>query len=242
MEKIEFNTGRKYAANGQPIVAVRFGETVIFKDEARLIVGTFELPAEQPLTQSAVMRAYDNYGYYMAAWKKEYEASPEPVAEPEPVTLFGLFYIDNDGKPALCDLIDGIYESCAFVDQRIAEDSAKYHNGKYGGNYFSGPLPKGVKARWIDDSVFEPIEPEPVKTVGQPAKFFEHNPTLLATFGGYCLYEHPTRGDSAPIYMSTPSGTLINTGFYDLGDFAYHNLGDNNEEGLALCREIEGGF
>jgi hypothetical protein len=163
MEKIEFNTGRKYAANGQPIVAVRFGETVIFKDEARLIVGTFELPAGQPLTQSAVMRAYDNYSYRMAAWKKEYNSNPEPVAEPEPVTLFGLFYIDNDGKPALCDLIDGIYESCAFVDQRIAEDSAKYHNEKYGGKYFPGPLPKGVKARWIDDSVFESIEPEPVK-------------------------------------------------------------------------------
>jgi hypothetical protein len=165
MEKIEFNTGRKYATNGQPIVAVRFGETVIFKDEARLIVGTFELSAGQPLSQSAVMRAYDNYGYHMAAWKKEYEASPEPVAEPEPV-----------------------------------------------------------------------------KTMGQPAKFFEHNPTLLATFGGYRLYEHPLRGDTAPVYMSTPSGALINTGFYDLGDWAFYDLGDNNPEGLALCREIERGF
>jgi hypothetical protein len=85
MEKIEFNTGRKYATNGQPIVAVRIGETVIFKDEARLIVGTFELPAGQPLSQSAVMRAYDNYGYHMAAWKKEYDVNPEPVYEPEPV-------------------------------------------------------------------------------------------------------------------------------------------------------------
>jgi hypothetical protein len=78
-----------------------------------------------------------------------------------------------------------------------------------------------------------------MQTLAQPAKFFAHNPTLLATFGGYRLWEHPTRGDEAPVYMSTPSGTLINTGFYDLGDFAYHDLGDNNPEGLALCIELE---
>ena len=80
---------------------------------------------------------------------------------------------------------------------------------------------------------------KPMKTTAQPAKFFAHNPTLLATFGGYRLWEHPTRGDTAPVYMSTPSGTLINTGFFDLGDFAYHDLGDNNPEGLALCVELE---
>jgi hypothetical protein len=68
-----------------------------------------------------------------------------------------------------------------------------------------------------------------MKTVSQVAKFFEHNPTLLASFGGYNLYEHPTRGDGAHIYMSTPSGKLINTGFYDLGDFD-----------LSLCMELEG--
>lgn len=73
------------------------------------------------------------------------------------------------------------------------------------------------------------------------ARFMSHNPTLLATFGGYRLYEHPTLGDTAPIFMTTPDGLLINTGFYDLGDFAYHDFGDNNPEGLALCREIEGG-
>ena len=50
-------------------------------------------------------------------------------------------------------------------------------------------------------------------------KFLEHNPTLLASFGGFNLYEHPTRGDEAPVYMVTPNGALINTGFYDLGDF-----------------------
>lgn len=81
MKKIKFNTGRKYAANGQPIVAVHIGDSVIFKDEARLIVGSFDLPAEQPLTQRAVMQAYDSYGYHMAAWRAEYDAEPEPKPE-----------------------------------------------------------------------------------------------------------------------------------------------------------------
>lgn len=78
-----------------------------------------------------------------------------------------------------------------------------------------------------------------LRTVAQVAKFMSQNPYLLATFGGYRLYEHPTRGDSAPVYMTTPDGILINTGFYDLGDFAYHEKGNNNPEGLALCMELE---
>lgn len=77
------------------------------------------------------------------------------------------------------------------------------------------------------------------RTVAQVAKFMSQNPYLLATFGGYRLYEHPTRGDTAPVYMTTPDGILINTGFYDLGDFAYHEKGDNNPDGLALCMELE---
>ena len=58
--------------------------------------------------------------------------------------------------------------------------------------------------------------------------FFCHNPTKLASFGGFDIWEHPLRGDTAPVYMTTPSGKLINTGFYDLGDFD-----------LALCLELE---
>jgi hypothetical protein len=72
-----------------------------------------------------------------------------------------------------------------------------------------------------------------MNTVSQVARFFAHQPTLLATFGEYRLWEHPTRGDTAPVYMSTPSGALINTGFYDLGDF--------EGDGLSLCMEIEAG-
>ena len=58
--------------------------------------------------------------------------------------------------------------------------------------------------------------------------FLSKNPTQLAQFGGFKLFEHPTRGDTAPVYMVTPKGQLINTGFFDLGDFD-----------LALCLELE---
>lgn len=67
-------------------------------------------------------------------------------------------------------------------------------------------------------------------------QFLSHNPTLLASYGlgqdcQYRLFEHPTRGDEAPVYMVTPTGYLINTGFYDLGDF--------EEDGFSLCLELE---
>jgi hypothetical protein len=52
--------------------------------------------------------------------------------------------------------------------------------------------------------------------------------TVLTRIGRYTLLEHPIRGDTAPIYMTTPKGKLINTGFYDLGDFD-----------LLLCEELE---
>ena len=66
-----------------------------------------------------------------------------------------------------------------------------------------------------------------MQTVSNPDKFMAHNPTVILTIGGYTLYEHPTRGDTAPLYMATPDGRLINTGFYDTGDFD-----------LALCEEL----
>ena len=58
--------------------------------------------------------------------------------------------------------------------------------------------------------------------------FMSHKPTELMRIKGYVLYEHPTRGDEAPIYMVTPTGKLCNTGFYDLDDFD-----------IDLCRELE---
>ena len=66
-----------------------------------------------------------------------------------------------------------------------------------------------------------------LRTVANPGKFMEHNPTVILRIGGYTLYEHPTRGDEAPLYLATPDGRLINTGFYDIGDFD-----------LALCEEL----
>ena len=50
-------------------------------------------------------------------------------------------------------------------------------------------------------------------------RFLSKGPTLLATYGDYRVWEHPTMGDMAPVFLSTPDGRLINTGFYDLGDF-----------------------
>lgn len=70
-----------------------------------------------------------------------------------------------------------------------------------------------------------------MQTIAQVAKFFSHNPTHLGTVGDYKLWEHPTRGDTAPIYMSTPDGRLINTGFYDLEDFD-----------VQLCIELDKGI
>tara|TARA_R110000822_G_scaffold204919_1_gene341541 strand:+ start:181 stop:396 length:216 start_codon:yes stop_codon:yes gene_type:complete len=61
--------------------------------------------------------------------------------------------------------------------------------------------------------------------------FFDKNPTLLMQIGDWKLWEHPILGDNAPIYMTTPSGNLINTGYYDLGDFD-----------LQLCIELSGDF
>lgn len=60
-------------------------------------------------------------------------------------------------------------------------------------------------------------------------KFFANNPSELMRIGEYVLYEHPTRGDEAPIYLyNVLTGNLMSTGFYDLGDFD-----------LALCMELE---
>lgn len=61
------------------------------------------------------------------------------------------------------------------------------------------------------------------------AEFFSHKPTELARIGSYCLFEHPTRGDTAPVYLyNVLTGHLMNAGFYDLGDFD-----------LALCMELD---
>ena len=65
-------------------------------------------------------------------------------------------------------------------------------------------------------------------------KFMAQDPYEIDRIGDYIFYEHPTRGDEAPIYMLTPSGKLINTMFWDMGDFEAY--------GLELCKEIEKGY
>lgn len=62
-------------------------------------------------------------------------------------------------------------------------------------------------------------------------KFMSLNPYEIDRIEGYIFYEHPTRGDTAPIYMLTPSGNLVNTMFWDMGDFEAY--------GLELCKEVE---
>lgn len=65
MNSIEFNTGRRYTANGQLIRATLHDDGVItFMDHGRHIDGQFgPITPPQPLTQNLVMAAYDN-GHY----------------------------------------------------------------------------------------------------------------------------------------------------------------------------------
>ena len=65
METIAFNTGRKYAASGQPISAAfdAASGAIAFVDHARLIEGV--LRDRTRLSQAAVMLAYDAGRYDM---------------------------------------------------------------------------------------------------------------------------------------------------------------------------------
>tara|TARA_R110002153_G_scaffold29801_1_gene91530 strand:+ start:339 stop:584 length:246 start_codon:yes stop_codon:yes gene_type:complete len=56
-------------------------------------------------------------------------------------------------------------------------------------------------------------------------------PTSFGKFGGYELFEHPTLGDECEILMTTPNGEVIQTCFFDMGDF--------DSAGIELCVEIE---
>ena len=59
-------------------------------------------------------------------------------------------------------------------------------------------------------------------------RFLARDPYLFMEIEGYKLWEHPTRGDTDCVYMSTPDGRLVATGFYDLEDFD-----------LDLCVELD---
>lgn len=67
MEKLFFNTGRKYAANGQPIAATYDAETgrIVFVDFARMIDGVLHLGGRDIFTPEMVLAEYDRGRYEM---------------------------------------------------------------------------------------------------------------------------------------------------------------------------------
>lgn len=61
---IAFNTGRKYTASGQPIVATLHDDGVVtFMDHARCIDGEFPMPEFSTFGDRLVMQMYDNGRY-----------------------------------------------------------------------------------------------------------------------------------------------------------------------------------
>lgn len=59
--------------------------------------------------------------------------------------------------------------------------------------------------------------------VFKPEVFMSHEPTKLGSITNQLgqlveFYEHPTMGDTAPVYAKI-NDVLANTGAYDLGDF-----------------------
>lgn len=68
MNRLQFNTGRKYTAQGQRIVAVLHDDGVVsFNDHDRMIWGEFKLPLHCRLSQTEVMHWYDSGQYQMSA-------------------------------------------------------------------------------------------------------------------------------------------------------------------------------
>lgn len=49
-------------------------------------------------------------------------------------------------------------------------------------------------------------------------KFLAYNPTLLGSVYGWKLYEHPTKGDEAPVIAICPKGTVYNTCEFEYTD------------------------
>ena len=92
-DTLAFNTGRKYAANGQPITAVRDPATgdVAFVDHARMIEGVIRDVSPAFFTRAVILAAYDAGRYEMprgadrplvsAVWQA---AKAGPLPEPEP--------------------------------------------------------------------------------------------------------------------------------------------------------------
>ena len=74
MKTVSFNTGRKYTARGQVIIATLHDDGVItFMDHSRMISG--EIRASEFHTAESIqrhtMRSYDNYGYQESRRSRE---------------------------------------------------------------------------------------------------------------------------------------------------------------------------
>lgn len=67
MKTLSFNTGRLYGREGQRIVAVCDGETVIFRDFDRMIIGALPASVIGDVTPRRIMQAYDR-GAYVTEW------------------------------------------------------------------------------------------------------------------------------------------------------------------------------
>jgi len=64
MKTIKFNTGRKYTAEGQFIVATLHDDNVItFMDHSRGIDGQFKVSDPGLFSQAIIMGAYDHHEY-----------------------------------------------------------------------------------------------------------------------------------------------------------------------------------
>jgi hypothetical protein len=62
VQKIHFNTGRRYTANGQRITATLHDDGVVtFFDHDRMVDGQFTLPQHCRLNETEVMHWYDSY-------------------------------------------------------------------------------------------------------------------------------------------------------------------------------------
>lgn len=71
MNRLQFNTGRKYTAQGQRIVAVLHEDGVVsFNDHARMIWGEYKSHHPNPIeafTREIVLMMYDAGKYHMSS-------------------------------------------------------------------------------------------------------------------------------------------------------------------------------
>lgn len=50
--------------------------------------------------------------------------------------------------------------------------------------------------------------------------FFAHNPTLIGIVADFKFWEHPTKGDEAPLIIENKAGQIGLSHWYELPDFA----------------------